>query len=364
MPDRRDRTDSLLDEIDQLVNDSLERGDQSGTWRGERYDKCSLCGDDYHHLAITTTLVQMRHGSYGQDEFGQGIVDPDYVYDDDLSPIVCPGSNYLGPPVGDREWAWYLIRKRGRRPSPRSHPASASRRTTSSSSPRPLGRRRLRTWRFIGPFDPWVIDMRTDIEYVSDPLLDPLPRAVGCHNFATFHYQDPYPIPSVEWRRDNREMWTTSGTFTQHSAAIMKPIEFEYTSVQVIQLAEDQGNEYPSYVDFTTDYPLWVHQWWLPYWQLIDPTNQQVIPLAHRRIPNGRVVIAPHDEYFEVANEPPITGNTLTIRAQNPIFVMDDDSMHDAGWRPLGTIADEGVIYVPTVRGPQGTPAEAPYLEG
>lgn len=272
----RDRTDSILDEIDNLVDESLERGDQSGTFRGERYDKCTLCGDDYHFLAITTRLVQMRHGSYGFDEFNQGIVDPDYRYQDDDSPIVCPGSNYLGPPVGDREWAWYLLRKRGRRPSPRSHPASPP---TSSSDPRP---RRLRTWRFIGPFDPWVIDMRTDIEYVSRSPIDPLPRAVGSHHFATFHYQDPYPIPSIEWLRDNRdailrETWTTTGTYlspVRHPAAIMKPIEFEYTSVQVIQLAEDQGNEYPSYVDFTTDYPLWVHQWWLPYWQLIDPNTR------------------------------------------------------------------------------------------
>ena len=212
--------------------------------------------------------------------------------------------------------------------------------------------------------------MRTDIEYVSRSPIDPLPRAVGSHHFAAFHYQDPYPIPSIEWRRDNRdailrETWTTTGTYlspVRHPAAIMKPIEFEYTSVQMIQLQEDQGNEYPSYVDFTTDYPLWVHQWWLPYWQLIDPTNQQVIPLAHRRISNGRVVIAPPDEYFEVMNEPRSHDNSIVFLNYQPVEVFDEAALQAAGWEPVGFISEEGIINVPTVRGPQGTPAEAPHL--
>ena len=127
MSDSRERTDRLLDEIDELVDASLRRGDQSGSWQGERYDRCPKCSEAWHFLPITRTMYQMRLGSYAQDEFGQGIVDPDYKYQEDTSPILCPGSEWLGPPIGNREWGWYL-RKSGRRPAPRPNRQSTSRR--------------------------------------------------------------------------------------------------------------------------------------------------------------------------------------------------------------------------------------------
>lgn len=41
-----------------------------------------------------------------------------------------------------------------------------------------------------------------------------------------------------------------------------------------------------------------------------------------------------------------------------------DTAFNAAGWVPVGTIEEEGIIHVSTVRGPQGPPPEAPHLEG
>lgn len=370
MSDSRNRTDSLLDEIDELVNDSLERGDQSGTFRGERYDKCSLCGDDYHFFAITTNLVQMRNGSYGEDEFGQGIVDPNYRHADDTSPIVCPGSNYLGPPVGDREWAWYLIRKRGRRPSPRSHPARNRSNQPTIPGVRRASTNRPRTWRFIGPYEPWVVDMQTEVIYSARSPMDPLPRVVGTITTATFNNQDLHPIPSIEWRRANRddilrETYSQSGTLlspVRYPCAVMKPIKFEYTSLHVSIEDGHEGDEYPQYIEFVTNYPVWAHQWWLDSWQLIDPDTREVIPLNVHRLPDGNTVSVPDGELFQVhAGEVQPLEIHMTSDETTLVY---DEAYNMSGWVPVGTISEEGIIHVSTVRGPQGTPAEAPPVEG
>lgn len=79
----------IIDRIDELVDDQLANYDsRSGYDHNINQDKCGHCGGDWHGLAITQKIMAMRvTRSYNED----------YGYAADDSPIICPGSDFIGP---------------------------------------------------------------------------------------------------------------------------------------------------------------------------------------------------------------------------------------------------------------------------
>jgi len=148
--------------------------------------------------------------------------------------------------------------------------------------------------------------MRTDIEYAAHSPLDPLPRVVGEQHIATFTHQDPFrdiPGDPLRWFDENRDDIVENGFSHEGLEARMEPIAFQYVNMNLVVLPEDRYNEYPSYVEFRTDYPIWVHQWWLPFWELIGPTGQPV-PLHQTHFPDGRTIYHPPGQNFEIFLQP------------------------------------------------------------
>lgn len=286
MPDRRQQEDQLLDEIALLVDDSLSRGDQSGTWRGEGYDRCPVCSEEWHHLPITKTLREMRHGSYATDEFGQGIVDPDYRYSDDASPYICPGSSYKGPPFGDREWAWAKHQERFLE-RPHHFPILRPDGTPLPSNPIPLGRNRrtTRTWRFKGPFVGWNIAVDTEVEFVrSDPDFPYTGRGHNARDipvsqtFTMTIVPDIFPVPepSIRWWAHYQDEVESYEIRSGGQYVLMEPVKFEFTQMTVqyppgVDMTNPDSE--PAYIEITTDYPIDRHGWWMDKWELIEANN-------------------------------------------------------------------------------------------
>src|SRR3990167_6322926 len=78
----------IVDQIDALVDEQLANYDnRSGYDHSVNQERCR-CGRDWHGLPITQRIDGMR--SYGQ-------FDPEYVYAEDDSPVMCVGSNTPGP---------------------------------------------------------------------------------------------------------------------------------------------------------------------------------------------------------------------------------------------------------------------------
>lgn len=81
----------LCDEIDDLVDASLSGG--AFAHDPDPYPRCPHCGRDWHYLALT----QRIEGMYEVGEY-----DESYVFDADDSPIICPGSEFIGPLTEDQ----------------------------------------------------------------------------------------------------------------------------------------------------------------------------------------------------------------------------------------------------------------------
>ncbi|WP_395704640.1 hypothetical protein [Rhodococcus ruber] len=80
----------IMDQIDALIDEQLSEGEPIGgfDYDDPDYPKCPHCYRDWHGLAITARIEQMRrYGSY----------DEDYSYADDDSEVLCPGSTFIGP---------------------------------------------------------------------------------------------------------------------------------------------------------------------------------------------------------------------------------------------------------------------------
>ena len=105
------------DEIDELVDLQLQQP-MSGYDHNINQPTCIHCGDDAHSVPITARMREMRRlfqrtvqyyedGPRASDEL---IAQLDaYRYDQDDSEIVCPGSEFIGPPRPSR---WQLEQNR------------------------------------------------------------------------------------------------------------------------------------------------------------------------------------------------------------------------------------------------------------
>lgn len=79
----------IVDVIDELVDEQLSNySNRSGYDHNVNQEKCWHCGEEWHGLAITSRMKQMRI---------QGHIDEGYRYDQDESEVICPGSTFIGP---------------------------------------------------------------------------------------------------------------------------------------------------------------------------------------------------------------------------------------------------------------------------
>ncbi|QZD97589.1 hypothetical protein SEA_LONELYBOI_71 [Gordonia phage LonelyBoi] len=80
----------IVDEIDALIEGQLDAGEPIGGYDYDDPDfpKCGHCGRDWHGLAITERMEEMRW---------RGELDDDYRYSEDDSRVICPGSEFIGP---------------------------------------------------------------------------------------------------------------------------------------------------------------------------------------------------------------------------------------------------------------------------
>lgn len=88
--------DGLVDEIDRLVDESLAGyGERSGYDYNLAEPICPHCGRDWHGIELTVEIARM---------YGTGIYDDSYRADQDDSPIVCRGSDFIGPMPVEPGW--------------------------------------------------------------------------------------------------------------------------------------------------------------------------------------------------------------------------------------------------------------------
>lgn len=98
----------IIDDIDALIDDQLAAGETGQEQRARAADRrCWHCGRDFHGLAITKRLEEMR-AEYRQRaaeayergeeaEYATSAILDGYRYDQDDSDILCPGSDFIGP---------------------------------------------------------------------------------------------------------------------------------------------------------------------------------------------------------------------------------------------------------------------------
>lgn len=78
---------SIIDRIDELVEQQLQQ-EASGYDHNINQEKCWHCGRDWHGLPVTQRIADM----YSRRTF-----DEDYRLADDDSPVLCEGSDLIGP---------------------------------------------------------------------------------------------------------------------------------------------------------------------------------------------------------------------------------------------------------------------------
>lgn len=85
-----DTTRLLLDRIDALVDEQLDGGEPETGYDFDDPDfpGCPHCNRDWHGLAITMRIERMRQ---------YGTFDVNYKHAEDDSPVLCPGSDFIGP---------------------------------------------------------------------------------------------------------------------------------------------------------------------------------------------------------------------------------------------------------------------------
>ena len=80
----------VLDDIDALVDASLESGEPPGgyDYGDPDFPRCGHCDRAWHGLPLTERVAAM---------YAEGCYDEDYRVADDDSPVICPGSDFIGP---------------------------------------------------------------------------------------------------------------------------------------------------------------------------------------------------------------------------------------------------------------------------
>jgi hypothetical protein len=280
---------NIVDEIDALVDESLARGDQSDEYHGHQWREnhpCPWCVEGYHYLPITQQMWRMRQGSYAQDEFGYGIVDPDYRFEDDDSPILCPGSEFHGPPFYFNGLKLWDKQSRERAQEGSFGPRSTY---TPEGPPPSLPPGRIRRLRFYGPFgDHWIIaldDERIIEDVVPGPnLFDvpnwprepfrPVPIVREQRLTASFELSHPIRNPSREWLEENIQdvvdqqiMMTPEGVTVE-----MNPVVIPFREFTVH--ADNAHATEPDWVEFTTSYPIERHPWFMAFWTMAGTADE------------------------------------------------------------------------------------------
>ncbi|MEN6546901.1 MAG: hypothetical protein ABFE07_12765 [Armatimonadia bacterium] len=77
----------IVDRIDELVDQQLQQ-EPSGYDHNINQDKCWHCGREWHGLPITQRIAQM---------YARRTYDETYSLAEDDSPVLCRGSNFIGP---------------------------------------------------------------------------------------------------------------------------------------------------------------------------------------------------------------------------------------------------------------------------
>ncbi|HEY9314622.1 hypothetical protein [Williamsia sp.] len=116
MPDR-----DIVDDIDRLVDEQLTN---PSSFTRSRPTRCPHCGRDFHGLAITQRMEEMRQehmqrlyehqvrilqgDEVGDLHYAESEFDPDYRYDEDDSEVLCPGSmaEHALASTSDSNLAW------------------------------------------------------------------------------------------------------------------------------------------------------------------------------------------------------------------------------------------------------------------
>lgn len=101
-------TRDIIDDIDALIDEQLAAGETGQERRARTADRrCWHCGREWHGLAITKRLEEMRDEyrqraaeayERGEEaEYATSAILDGYRYDQDDSDILCPGSDFIGP---------------------------------------------------------------------------------------------------------------------------------------------------------------------------------------------------------------------------------------------------------------------------
>lgn len=77
----------IVDDIAALVDEQLQQ-ERSGYDHNVNQEFCPHCGRHWHGLPLTAEVAMM---------YAAGIYDPAYSVESDDSPVVCPGSTFIGP---------------------------------------------------------------------------------------------------------------------------------------------------------------------------------------------------------------------------------------------------------------------------
>lgn len=93
------REQDVLDAIDALVDEQMAGGEPIGgyDYGDPDYPSCPHCSRGWHGLAITQRIERMRW---------TGEMDEDYRYAEDDSPVLCPGSEFIGPVATPDQLHW------------------------------------------------------------------------------------------------------------------------------------------------------------------------------------------------------------------------------------------------------------------
>lgn len=328
------REDDVLLDIDRLVDESLSRRDQSDDYHGRGWrteHPCPWCSEGWHFLPITEHMARMRGGSYATDEFGIGIMDPDYKYQDDTSAVLCPGSEYHGPEHFTKQWD----KQRRERIAARSDRTTRRSYQAPVSPSLPPGRRRK--LRFVGPFQPWTIaldDEREIEDIIPGPNLfgvpgwpeDPYQRVPIVRSqrlTATFTLDSLIKNPSQEWVVQN-EQDIAHMRFTSEGALVeMKDIVIPFAGFEVY--ARDPQGTYPDWVEFDTTYEIERHPWFMHFWMVSGTADNPTLRPAHPVPPPDELNFLPDGS----PNRRPHQGHEPDIVIMDEAYEVGDEEIED-----------------------------------